>query len=99
MPWITDDIRRKMSRCFELFKQKVKLKDGEIRHDYKSLRDNIKADVSRAKAAYSQTAFTLEEWRLTVQYSGVTNLRVIKENIDGEKAKYLSHDKTTSRCL
>lgn len=34
MPWITDDIRRKMSRCFELFKQEVKLKDGEIRHDY-----------------------------------------------------------------
>ena len=43
MPWITDDIRRKMSRCFELFKQEVKLKDGEIRHDYKSLRGNIKA--------------------------------------------------------
>ena len=55
-----------MSRLSNFFNQEGKFKDFDIRHDYKSLRNNIKADVKKAKAAYSQTAFTLGEWRLTV---------------------------------
>ena len=52
LPWISNDIRRKMNRRFKLYEEAVKTKDDKLWQDYKSLRNSITADVRRAKAAY-----------------------------------------------
>jgi len=52
LPWISNDIRRKMNRRLKLYKEAVKTKDDKLWQDYKSLRNSITTDVRRAKAAY-----------------------------------------------
>ena len=52
LPWITNEIRRKMNRRFELYKKAVNTNDNEKWLEYNYLRNTITAEVRRAKAEY-----------------------------------------------
>ena len=48
------------------------------------------------KPVLSGNAWGMAHWPLNTD---LTNLRVIQENTDGERVKYLSHNKLTSKCF
>ena len=52
LPWITNDIRRKMNRRFKLYKEAVNTNDNEKWREYKYLRNKITAAVRKAKADF-----------------------------------------------
>lgn len=52
LPWITNDIRRKMNRRFKLYKEALNTNDNEKWREYKYLRNKITAAVRRAKADF-----------------------------------------------
>ena len=51
-PWITDEIRRKLNYRYKLFKSAVSNKDETAWGTYKKIRNEITADVRRAKATF-----------------------------------------------
>ena len=51
-PWITNEIRRKMNYRYKLFKSAVSTKDETAWANYKKIRNEITADVRRAKAKF-----------------------------------------------
>ena len=51
-PWITNEIRRKMNHRYKLFKSAVNTKDETAWANYKKIRNEITADVRRAKARF-----------------------------------------------
>ena len=52
LPWITNDIRRKMNRRFKLYKKAVNTNDNEKWQEYKFLSNWTTASVRRAKADF-----------------------------------------------
>ena len=50
--WITNEIRRKMNYRYRLFKSAVSTKDETAWTNYKKIRNEITADVRRAKATF-----------------------------------------------
>ena len=51
-PWITNETRRKMNHRYKLFKSAVSTKDETAWANYKKIRNEITADVRRAKARF-----------------------------------------------
>lgn len=80
-PWINNTIRLKMNRRFKLFKRAVETKDQNTWADYKRLRNEIKSDLRKAKAAYFRDQ--LKKAKTTSAYwnvlSKATNPKVRKK--------------------
>ena len=55
-----------MNRRFKTFKKAIETKDSETWADYKKLRNEIKSDVRKAKAAYFKEK--LDEVKTTAAY-------------------------------
>ena len=51
-PWITNEIKRKMNYRYKLFKFAINAKDETAWASYKKFRNEITADVRRAKARF-----------------------------------------------
>lgn len=58
-PWITSEIRRKMNFRYKRFKDAVTTKDQSIWARYKRVRNEVTADLRRAKAIFIATKFVL----------------------------------------
>ena len=68
-PWINNTIRHKMNRRFKLFKEANRTKDPSKWAAYKKLRNEITADICRAKAKHfkgllADVKTTAEYWNL-----------------------------------
>ena len=61
-------------------------------------REGLGKTLYRDKAILSGYTWGMAYWPLTLYYR-LTNLKVIQENEDGERAKYLSQEKLSSKCL
>ena len=68
-PWINNTIRHKMNRRYKLFKEANRTKDPSKWAAYKKLRNEITADIRRAKAKHfkdllADVKTTAEYWNL-----------------------------------
>lgn len=90
LPWITNDIRRKMNRRFKLYKEALNTNDNEKWREYKYLRNKITAAVRRAKADFfrskvNEVKTSRAYWRLV---KDATNLSTCYKPIGPLKTRW-----------